>query len=58
MFLKPDSVGIISRGGYRMVDRQSFEAHQWLAYISRKRNIVTNFVIGEVNLAAVPNVQR
>ena len=41
MFLKPDSVGIIPSGGYRMGDRQSIEALQWLAYIGRTReNIV------------------
>jgi hypothetical protein len=40
MFLKPDTVGIISRGGYRMGDRQSLEAFQWLAYIGRTRDDV------------------
>jgi hypothetical protein len=30
MFLKPDIVGIIPIGGYRMTDRQSIEALQWL----------------------------
>jgi hypothetical protein len=33
MFLKPENVGIIPRAGYRMGDRQSVEALQWLAYI-------------------------
>ena len=33
MFLKPDSVGINLRGGYRMGDRQSVEVLEWLAYI-------------------------
>jgi len=28
MFLKPDSVGIIPRGGYRMGDHESFETLQ------------------------------
>jgi len=35
MFLKPDTGSIIPRGGYRMGDRQSIEALQWLAYIGR-----------------------
>ena len=39
MFLKPDTVGIIPRGGYRMGDRQSAEAPQRLAHIGRTRNI-------------------
>jgi len=30
MFLKPYSVGIITKGGYRMGDRQSFKALQCL----------------------------
>ena len=33
MFLKPDSVGINLRAGYRMGDGQSVEKLQWLAYI-------------------------
>jgi hypothetical protein len=37
MFLKPDTLGIIPRWGYRMEDRQSFEALQWLPYIGRTR---------------------
>ena len=41
MFLKPDSLGI-PRAGYRMGDRQSVEALQWLAYIGRTRNNVTH----------------
>jgi hypothetical protein len=56
--LKPDTVGIIPRGGYRMEDRQSVEALQWLAYIRRTRNNVTyagNRI--EVHLATVPNVK-
>ena len=46
MFLKPDSVVIIPRGGHRMGDGQSLEALQWLAYIGRKRNNVTP-IMGE-----------
>ena len=42
MFLKPDTVGIIPRGGYRLGDRQSIEALQWLAYVGRTRNNVTH----------------
>ena len=40
MFLKPDNVGIIPRGGYRLVDRQSIEAFQRLAYIGQTRDDV------------------
>jgi len=39
MFLKPDAVGIISRAGYRMGDRQSIEGLQWLAHMGRTRKI-------------------
>ena len=42
MFLKPDTVGIILREGYRLSDRQSIEAFQWLRYIGRTRNNVTH----------------
>jgi len=42
MFLQPDTVGIIPRAGYRMRDRQSVEALQWLAYIGRTRNNITH----------------
>jgi len=57
MFLKPDSVGIIPRGGYRMGGRQSVEALQWLAYIGRTRNISHAGNGREVRLAGVPNVK-
>ena len=58
MFLKPDTVGIIPRAGYRMGDRQSVEALQWLAFISRKRNNITHARNGsEVHLPGVPNVK-
>ena len=58
MFLKPDTVGIIPRRGYRMGDRQSVEALQWLAYIGRTRNNVSHACNGrEVHLARVPNVE-
>jgi len=36
LFLKPDTVGIIPRGGYRLGDRQSIEAFQWLAYMVKQ----------------------
>jgi hypothetical protein len=42
MFLKPGTVGIIPRAGYRMGDRQSVEALQCLAYIGRTRNNITH----------------
>ena len=40
MFLKPDTVGIIPGGDYRLGDRQSIEAFQWLAYIGQRRDDV------------------
>jgi hypothetical protein len=53
MFIKPDTVGIIPRAGYRMGDRQSLEAIQWLAYIGRNRSNVTHAVNRrEVHLAS------
>jgi hypothetical protein len=58
IFLKPDSVGINPTEGYRMGDRQSFEAFQWLAYIGQTRNNVTHAGNGrEVHLHGVPNVK-
>jgi len=57
MFLKPDSVGINPRGGYRMGDRQSVEALQWLAYIGRTLNITHAGNGTEFRLAGVPNVK-
>ena len=57
MFLKPDTVGIIPRGGYRLGRRQSVLALQWLAYIGRTKNNVTHTGNGrEVYLAGVPNM--
>ena len=38
MFLKLDTVGIIPERGYRMGDRRSVEALQWLAYIGQTRD--------------------
>ena len=56
-FLKPDSVGIILRAGYRMGDRQTVEALQSLAYISRTHNNVSHAGnIREVHLPGVTNV--
>ena len=58
MYLKRDSVVIIPRRGYRMGDRQSVEALQWLAYIGQTRNNVTHAGNGrEVHLPRVPNVK-
>jgi hypothetical protein len=58
MYLKPHTVGIIPRGGYRMGDRQSVQAHQRLAYTGRTRNNVTHAGNRrEVHLAGVSNVQ-
>jgi len=56
MFLKPDTVGIILRGGYRMGDHETFEALQCLAYIGRTRKNVTQTCNGqEVHLAGLHN---
>lgn len=58
MFLKPDSLGIIPRRGYRIGDRNSVKALQCLSYIGRTRNNVTHAGNGnEVHLARVPNVK-
>jgi len=58
MFLKPDTVGIIPRGGYRMDDCQSVEAIQWLAYIGQTRDDVIHAGNGrEVHLPGLPNVK-
>ena len=58
MFPKPESVGIIPRAGYRMGDRQSVEALQWLTYIGWTRNNVTHAGNRrEVHLPVVPNVK-
>jgi len=59
MYLKPDTVGIILKEGYRMGDRQSVEALQWLAYIGRTTNNITHPGNGiEVpNVPGVPNVK-
>ena len=42
MLLKPDSVGITPRGGYLIGVRQSVEALQWLPYIGRTCNNLTD----------------
>jgi hypothetical protein len=58
MFLKPDNVCIIPRAGYRMGDRQSVEALQWLAYIGQTRSNVTHAGNGlEVYLSRVPGLK-
>ena len=58
MYLKSDTVGIIPRAGYRMGDRQSFEARQWLTYICRTRNNISHAGNGrEVHLPGVHNVK-
>ena len=57
-FQKPDSLGIIPREGYRMRERHSVEALQWLAYIAGTRNNVTHAGKGrEVYLPGVQNVK-
>jgi hypothetical protein len=56
--LKPDTVSIIPRGGYRMGDRQSVEAIQWLAYIGQTRDDVIHAGNGrDVHLPGLPNVK-
>jgi len=58
MFLKPDTICTIPRAVYRMGDRQSVEAHQWLTYIGRTRKNINNDGNGrEVHLPGVPNVK-
>jgi hypothetical protein len=58
MFLKPDPDYIIPRAGYRMGDRQSVEALQWLAYNDQTRNNITHAGNGrEVHFNGVPNVK-
>jgi len=57
MFLKPDSVGINPKGGYRMGDGKSVEALQWLAYIGRTRYISHAGNGTEVRLDGVPNLK-
>ena len=58
MFLKPDTVGIIPRAGYRMGVRQSVEALQWLAYMVRTRKNITPAGNGmEFHLPRVNNVE-
>ena len=42
IFLKPDTVSIIPRAGYRMGDRQSVEVLQLLGYIGRKISNITH----------------
>ena len=42
ILLKPDTVCIIPRAGYRMGDNQSVEDLQWLLYIGRTRNNITH----------------
>ena len=58
MFLKPNTVGIISRGGYRLRDYQSIEALQRLAFIGRTRNNVPHAGNGRnVHLTGLPNLK-
>ena len=58
MFLKPDTVGLIPRSGYRLGDRQSAEALQWLVYLGRTRDDITHAGNGrEAHLARLPNLK-
>jgi len=58
MFLKPDTVGIIQREGYRMGNSQSVEVLQWLAYIGRTMNNINHAGNGsEVHLPGLPSVK-
>jgi len=57
MFLKPDT-RYYSEWGYRMGDRQTAEAIQWLVYIGRTRDDVIHAGNWrEVHLSGVPNVK-
>ena len=58
MLLKPNTVVIFPRAGYRMGDSEYVEALQWLGYIGGTRNNVTHAGNGrEVHLPGEPNVQ-
>jgi len=57
MFLKPDTVGINPRAGYRIGDRQSIEGLQWLAYMGRTCKIIRAGNGREMHLPGVPNVK-
>ena len=58
MFLKPQTLGIFPRAGYRMGDLQSVGTLQWLAYIGRTSNNITHAGNGtEVHLLGVRNVK-
>lgn len=39
-FLKPETIGLIPKHGYRMVDNQSSIALQWLSWVEQERDIV------------------
>ena len=58
IFLKPNTAGIIPRGGYRTGDLQSIEPLQWFAYIGQTRSNVTHDGNGrEVHLSALHNLK-
>ena len=58
MFHKPTTVCIIPRAGYRIGDRHSVEALQWLAYIGRTKNNITHAGNGrEVHLPGISSVK-
>jgi hypothetical protein len=57
LFLKPDTVGIIARAGYRMDNRQSTEVLQWLAYMGRTRKIIYAVNGRVIHLPVILNVK-
>ena len=57
MFLKSGPEGVIPSEGYRMGDRQSVEALQWLAYIRRTCNFSHAGNGSEVRVAGVTSVK-
>jgi hypothetical protein len=56
-FLKPETVGLIARAGYRMGDRQSTEALKWLASIEGNKKINHAGNGREVHLKRVPGIK-
>lgn len=41
LFLSPETIGIIPSHGYRLEEKQSIMAYQWLSYVAKEQNIYT-----------------